>query len=153
SENREKNEEKNASSNEIKNDNNRGRGRIRILQPCHKIADTTNMIWVCDGAANVGQIGHSVGMMLTNTEKGRVCCITAIAAGSKPHIDIAMRAKKNIAINGCGNRCASKVLEKAGVKIGYEIDISKYLQKIPTLDFYEADLKRIATEVVKNANL
>jgi uncharacterized metal-binding protein len=48
---------------------------------------------------------------------------------------------KNIVINGCGNRCASKVLEKADKRIDYEIDISKYLQKVPTLDIYEARCK------------
>lgn len=134
-------------------DKSRERSKIKILQPCHKVADTTNMIWVCDGAANVGQIGHNVGVMLTNDERGRICCINAIAAGSKPHTDIALRAKKNIAINGCANRCASKVLEKAGVKIGYEIELSKYLQKIPTLDFYEADVNHIAEVVSREAKL
>jgi uncharacterized metal-binding protein len=126
---------------------------IKILQLCHEVADVTNMIWVCDGAANVGQIGYNVGVMLTNTGKGRICCITAVAAGSKPHIEIAKKAKKNIAINGCGNKCASKVLEKVGAKIGYEIDISKYLKKVPTLDVYEADVNQIADIVNRDANL
>lgn len=126
---------------------------IKILQLCHEVADVTNMIWVCDGAANVGQIGHNVGVMLTNTGKGRICCITAVAAGSKPHVEIAKKAKKNIAINGCGNKCASKVLEKVGAKIGYEIDISKYLKKVPTLDVYEADVNQIADIVNRDANL
>jgi uncharacterized metal-binding protein len=91
--------------------------------------------------------------MLTNTGKGRICCITAVAAGSKPHVEIAKKAKKNIAINGCGNKCASKVLEKVGAKIGYEIDISKYLKKVPTLDVYEADVNQIADIVNRDANL
>ena len=56
-------------------------------------------------------------------------------------------------INGCGNRCASKVLEKAGKRIDYEIDISKYLQKVPTLDIYNADVKKIVEIVLKEANL
>jgi uncharacterized metal-binding protein len=127
--------------------------RIKILQLCHEIADITNMIWVCDGAANVGQIAHNIGVMLTNMGKGRLCCITAIAAGSKLHIEIAKKTKKNIAINGCGNRCASKVLEKAGAKIDYEIDISKYLKKVPTLDVCEADVNQIADIVNRDANL
>jgi uncharacterized metal-binding protein len=82
-----------------------------------------------------------------------MCCTTAVAAGSKPHLEIAEKAMKNIVINGCGNRCASKVLEKAGKRIDYEIDISKYLQKVPTLDIYEADVKKIAEVVIKEAKL
>jgi uncharacterized metal-binding protein len=125
----------------------------KILPLCYKVAEHENVVWVCDGAANVGQIGHAVGVLLTNLDKARLCCITAVAAHSKPHLDIAEKAKKNIVINGCGNRCASKVLEKAGRRIDYEIDISKYLQKVPTLDIYQADVKRITEIVAKEAKL
>lgn len=125
----------------------------KILQLCYKVAEHENIIWVCDGAANVGQIGHQVGVLLTNMDKARMCCTTAVAAGSKPHLEIAGKSKKNLVIDGCGNRCASKVLEKAGVKIGYSIEISKYLQKVPTLDIYDADVKRIAEIVRKEADL
>jgi uncharacterized metal-binding protein len=125
----------------------------KILPLCYKVAEHENVIWVCDGAANVGQIGHAVGVLLTNLDKARMCCTTAVAAGSKPHLEIADKAMKNIVINGCGNRCASKVLEKAGKRIDYEIDISKYLQKVPTLDIYEADVKKIAEVVIKEAKL
>ncbi|MGQ9624438.1 MAG: putative zinc-binding protein [Candidatus Bathycorpusculaceae bacterium] len=125
----------------------------KILPLCYKVAEHENVIWVCDGAANVGQIGHAVGVLLTNLDKARMCCTTAVAAESKPHLEIAEEAKKNIVINGCGNRCASKVLEKAGKKIDYEIDISKYLQKVPTLDIYQADVKKIAKIVIGEAEL
>lgn len=121
----------------------------KILPLCYKVAEHENVVWVCDGAANVGQIGHAVGVLLTNLDKARMCCTTAVAAGSKPHLDIAEKAKKNIVINGCGNRCASKVMEKAAKRIDYEIDISKYLQKVPTLDIYQGDVKKI-TEIVMN---
>jgi len=127
--------------------------QLKILPLCYKVAEHENVVWVCDGAANVGQIGHAVGVLLTNLDKARMCCTTAVAAGSKPHLEIAEKAKKNIVINGCGNRCASKVLEKAGKRIDYEIDISKYLQKVPTLNIYEADVKKIAEVVIKEAKL
>ncbi len=125
----------------------------RILHPCHEVAEHENLIWVCDGAANVGQIGHAIGVLLTNTGKGRMCCTAAVAAGSKPHVEIAKKAKKNIVINGCSNRCASKILEKAGARIDYEIDISKYLRKIPTLDIYEADVEKVAKIITEEAQL
>ncbi|MCL6579829.1 MAG: zinc-binding protein [Candidatus Bathyarchaeota archaeon] len=125
----------------------------KILPLCYKVAEHENVVWVCDGAANVGQIGHAVGVLLTNLDKARMCCTTAVAAASKPHLEIAEKAKKNIVINGCGNRCASKVMEKAGKRIDYEIDISKYLQKVPTLDIYQADVKKIAKIVINEAKL
>jgi len=125
----------------------------KILPLCYKVAEHENVIWVCDGAANVGQIGHAVGVLLTNLDKARMCCTTAVAADSNPHLEIAKKAKKNIVINGCGNRCASKVMEKAGKRIDYEIDISDHLQKVPTLDIYEADVKKIAEIVIAGAAL
>jgi len=125
----------------------------KILKECSKFAEHENVVWVCDGAANVGQVGQAVGVLLTNMDKARMCCTVAVAAGSKPHLEIAERAKKNIAINGCGNRCASKVLEKAGKKIHYETIISKYLQKVPTLDIYMGDVKKISDIIAKEAQL
>jgi uncharacterized metal-binding protein len=126
---------------------------LKILEDCYKSAEHENVIWVCDGAANVGQVGQAVGVLLTNLDKGRMCCTVAVAAGSSRHLDIAGRAKKNIVINGCGNRCASKVLEKAGKRVDYEINISKYLQKVPTLDIYAADVKKIAKIIMEEAKL
>jgi uncharacterized metal-binding protein len=125
----------------------------KILESCYKSAEHANIVWVCDGAANVGQVGHMIGVLLTNMDKARMCCTTAVAAGSKPHLEIAEKAKKNIVINGCGNRCTSKVMEKAGKRIDYEIDISKYLQKVPTLDIYEADVKKITQTIMEEAKL
>jgi len=125
----------------------------KILPLCYKVAEHENVIWVCDGAANVGQIGQAVGVLLTNLDKARMCCTTAVAASSKPHLEIAKKAKKNVVINGCGNRCASKVMEKAGNRVDYEIDISDYLQKVPTLDIYQADVKKISEVVIAGAGL
>ena len=132
---------------------NSERKEPKILESCYKSAEHENVVWVCDGAANVGQIGHAVGVLLTNLDKARMCCTTAVAADSKSHLEIAAKAKKNIVINGCGNRCASKVLEKAARRIDYEIDISKYLQKVPTLDIYEADVKTMAKIIIDEAKL
>ena len=75
----------------------------RILPLRYQVAQSANAAWVCHGAANVGQIGHAVGVSLANMDKARMCCTTAVAAASKPHLEIAEKAKKNIVINGCGN--------------------------------------------------
>ncbi|MEM2126327.1 MAG: putative zinc-binding protein [Candidatus Methanosuratincola sp.] len=125
----------------------------KILRLCCEVAEHESIIWVCDGAANVGQIGHEVGALLTNMDKVKMCCTTAVAAGSKPRLEIAGKAKRNIVIDRCGNRCAPKKLDKAGVKIGYATVISKYLKKVPTLDLHQVDVNRIAEIVTKDAGL
>ncbi|MBS7611272.1 hypothetical protein KEJ27_03545 [Candidatus Bathyarchaeota archaeon] len=92
-------------------------------------------------------------VLLTNLGKARMCCTTTVAAGSKPHLDMAERAKKNIVINGRANRCASKVFENAGERIDYEIVISKYLKKVSTLDIHMDDVKKIAQMIIEEAKL
>lgn len=60
---------------------------------------------------------------------------------------------ENIIINGCGNRCASKVFENARKRIDYEIVISKFLKKAPTLDIYVGDVEKIAQVIIEEAKL
>jgi uncharacterized metal-binding protein len=126
---------------------------IRLLPYCHKEAERLNIILACDGAASVGQIGHAVAVRLTNSnENARMCCITAIAAEISTHVDIARRAKKLIVINGCANRCASKVLERIQVPYHHEVIISSEgVKKIPTLDFSEEDVIRISDKIAAEA--
>jgi len=126
---------------------------IRLLPVCAKEAENLDIILACDGAASVGQVGHAVAVELTNSrEAARMCCVTAIAAESKMHLDIAKRARKLIIINGCANRCASKVLERLQIPYGYETVIAQEgVQKVSTLDFDAADVKRIAEKIAKEA--
>jgi len=126
---------------------------IRLLPVCTKEAENLDIILACDGAASVGQVGHAVAVELTNSkEAARMCCITAVAAESKPHVGIAHRARKLIVINGCTNRCASKVLERLDIPYDYETVIAKEgVEKVPTLDFDMADVKRIAEKIAKEA--
>ena len=125
----------------------------RMLPLCTKEAEKLDIILACDGAASVGQVGHQVAVELTNSNiAARMCCITAVAAESKAHMDIARPARKLIAINGCANRCASKVLERLNIPYDYETVIAKEgVEKVPTLDFDMADVKRITEKIAKEA--
>ena len=125
----------------------------KTLPGCSKEAENLDIIMACDGAASVGQVGHAVAVDLTNRGSGaRMCCITAVAADSKVHVGIAQRARRLIAINGCSNRCASKVLEAKGLKIDYEYTIAELdVQKAPTLDFDMDDVVRIAEHIANEA--
>lgn len=125
----------------------------QLLPVCGKEAENLDIILTCDGAASVGQVGNQVAIDLTKShEDARMCCMVAIAAESKAHIDIAKRARKLIVINGCANRCASKVLEKLSIPYAYETVIAKEgVEKVSTLDFDAADVKRIAEKIAAEA--
>lgn len=126
----------------------------QLLPVCSKEAEGLDIILTCDGAASVGQVGHEAAKKLTREVEGaRMCCATAIAAESKPHMDIAKRARKLIVINGCQNRCASKVMERLNIDITYEITITnEEVNKKPTLDFDEKDVERISKKIAKDVS-
>lgn len=123
---------------------------VQMLPLCAKEAENLDIILACDGAASVGQVGHDVAVKLTKEQRGaRMCCLSAVAAESKPHVGIAQKARRLIVINGCTNQCASKILEKLNIQPSYEIIIAKEgVDKIPTLDFDERDVQRIAAKIV-----
>jgi uncharacterized metal-binding protein len=80
-----------------------------------------------------------------------MCCLSAVGAGSKTHIDIFKIAKAVIAINGCQLMCASNVLKQKGIGITYEITVAKEgVNKLPSLDFDEEEAKRIAGKIVND---
>lgn len=124
----------------------------KLLPKCSEEAQNLDIILACDGAASVGQVGHEVAVKLTKEQKdARMCCLSAVAAESKPHVKIARDAKRLIVINGCANRCASRILERLQIQPSYEITIAKEgVDKVPTLDFDEKDVTRIAAKIVSD---
>jgi len=125
------------------------------LPACGVDAEKLDIIFPCDGAASVGQVGNHVAIDLTNAGgSARMCCTTAVGAGSEQHVGIGKRARRVIVINGCANRCASKVMEQRGVEVAHEYVIAKMgVSKIPTLDFGEADVARIAAQIAQEVGL
>ena len=123
----------------------------KFLPLCHKEAERLYIIFACSGAASVGKIGHEVGVLLSKAGKrARLCCTTAVAAGSEMHIDIGRRAKKVIVIDGCPMKCATKVIRKAGIDIDYSFTITDFgIAKQPTLDISDGEVVRIASEIAK----
>jgi uncharacterized metal-binding protein len=111
------------------------------------------IVATCDGASSTGQIGNEVGRRLTKTYPNmvRMCCLSAVAAGSKTHIDIFKNAKAVIAINGCQLMCASKALRDKGVQTSYEIVVAKEgVDKLPSLDFSDEEVEKIADKIVND---
>jgi uncharacterized metal-binding protein len=78
-----------------------------------------------------------------------MCCLSAVAAGSKTHLDIFKNAKAVIAVNGCQLMCASNILKGKGTSITYEVVIAKEgINKLPSLDFSDEEVSKIADKVV-----
>lgn len=127
----------------------------KFLPSCHKEAENLDIIFTCSGAASVGKIGHEVGVLLTNAgQNARLCCTTALAAGSEMHLDIGRRAKRVIVIDGCPMKCATRVMEKAGIKVDYSFTVTDFgMAKQPTLDISDEDVLKIALEIAKRTGI
>jgi uncharacterized metal-binding protein len=127
-------------------------GKYQLLPHCATHAKELIIVATCDGAATVGQVGNEVARRLTKTLPNlvRMCCLSAVAAGSKTHLDIFKNAKGIIAINGCQLTCASNVLRQRGINIAYEMVVAKEgVDKLPSLDFTDEEVERIADKISK----
>jgi uncharacterized metal-binding protein len=127
--------------------------RYQLLPHCATHTKDLIIVATCDGASSTGQIGNEVGRRLTKTYPNtvRMCCLSAVGAGSKTHIDIFKSAKAVIAINGCQLMCASKVLRDKGIQISYEVVVAKEgIDKLPSLDFSDEEVMKIANKIVND---
>ena len=126
--------------------------KYTLLPSCSKYAPNLIIVAACDGASSVGQIGNEVARILTKKYPNlvRMCCLAAVAAGSKIHLKIFRDAKAVIAINGCPLKCASNVLRKQGIEPAYEVTITELgVPKASTLDFDEEIAHKIALRIVE----
>ncbi|MCC5994366.1 MAG: putative zinc-binding protein [Candidatus Aenigmarchaeota archaeon] len=131
---------------------NENQTKYQLLPHCATHASELIIVASCDGASTVGQIGNEVARRLTKTfpDKVRMCCITAVSAGSETHLNIFKKAKAVLAINGCQLMCTSNVLKQRGIEPTYEIVVAKEgVSKLPSLDFSEEDVNKIADKIVK----
>ena len=79
----------------------------------------------------------------------RMCCLSAVGAGSETHIKIFREAKAVITINGCQLMCASNILRQRDLKITYEVTVAKEgVNKLPSLDYTDEEVEKIAGKIV-----
>jgi uncharacterized metal-binding protein len=126
--------------------------RYQLLPRCATYAENLIVVATCDGASTVGQVGNEVARRLTKKfpDIVRMCCLSAVAAGSKVHVDIFRRARAVIVINGCQLMCASNVLKQRGINPSYEVVVAKEgVDKLPSLDFTDEEVEMIADRVVE----
>jgi len=124
--------------------------KFTLLPHCSTYAPNLIIVATCDGASSTGQIGNEVARILTNRypQLVRMCCLSAVGAGSQLHLKIFRDAKAVIAINGCPLKCASNVLRKNGIEPTYEVTVSELgIAKQPTLDFDQETVEAIAKKI------
>ncbi len=127
--------------------------KYQLLPRCVTYAENLIILATCDGASNVGQVGNEVARRLTKIFPNlvRMCCLSAVGAGSKIHIETFRKAKAVISINGCELACASNILRQKGIEPTFEVTVVKEgVNKIPTLDFDDETIAKISDRIVHN---
>jgi uncharacterized metal-binding protein len=74
------------------------------------------LIFACSGAADVGEIADRAARQLTRQGAGKMFCVAAIGAQVPDMVDKAKSAGKVAVIDGCEKACATKCMERAGIK-------------------------------------
>ena len=117
-----------------------------------------NAVFCCFGC--MSSVGTLTGVAMLEAyrrldkEKNGLFCTSAIAAGVPKHRKTTAQAKAIIAIDGCYNKCTTKILERDGLRIDRHLNLLSDLG-IPKLgpfrpfDYSQEDLDRTVSEIVK----
>lgn len=117
-----------------------------------------NAIFCCFGC--MSSVGTLTGVAVLEAykrldkEKTGLFCTSAIAAGIPKHRKTTEKAKTIIVIDGCQNRCATKILEKDGIQVDKTLNLVQDL-KIPKVgpfkpfDFKKEDMDKTVEEIIQ----
>lgn len=117
-----------------------------------------NALFVCFGAmSSAGTLtGIAVleAMKKLDPKKTALFCTSALAVDVPKHKKTTEEAKRIIAIDGCANRCTSKIIEQAGFKVDRSLNLVKDLsveKKGPfrPFDYTEEELQRAIDAIVR----
>jgi len=90
-----------------------------------------NALFVCFGAMSssgtLTGIAVLEAMKVLDPKKTGIFCSAALAVDVPKHKKTVQAAKRIIAIDGCANCCASRIIEQAGFKVDRELNFVKDL--------------------------
>ena len=90
-----------------------------------------NALFVCFGimssAGTLTGVAALEAMKKLDPKKTGLFCTSALAADVPKHRKTTQAAKRIIAIDGCANRCATRIVEKSGFKVDKSLNLVKDL--------------------------
>lgn len=116
-----------------------------------------NALFACFGAMSssgtLTGIAVLEAMKKLDPMKTGVFCSSALAVDVPKHRKTVEAAKKIIAIDGCANRCTSKIIEKAGLKIDRSLNLVKDLSvekrgPFRPFDYTKEELEKTVTAII-----
>ncbi len=80
-----------------------------------KSKSNANLVFVCGGAADVGEVADRAARQLSREGHASMSCLAGIAARDADMMFNVELAQKTLVINGCPRACASKAFRVAGL--------------------------------------
>jgi uncharacterized metal-binding protein len=116
-----------------------------------------NALFACFGAMSSAGTLTGVAMLEAikklDPKKTGIFCTSALAVDVPKHKKTTQGAKRIIAIDGCANRCASKIIEQAGFKVDRALNLVKDLSvekrgPFRPLDYTEEELQKTVEAII-----
>ena len=116
-----------------------------------------NALFACFGvmssAGTLTGIAVLEAMKKLDPKKTGLFCSSALAVDVPKHKKTTQAAKRIIAIDGCANRCTSKIIEKAGLKIDKSLNLVKDLSvekrgPFRPFDYTEEELQKTVEAII-----
>jgi uncharacterized metal-binding protein len=117
-----------------------------------------NALFVCFGAMSssgtLTGIAVLEAMKRLDPKKTGIFCSSALAVNVPKHRKTTEAAKRIIAIDGCANRCTSKIIEQAGFKVNRALNLVKDLSiekrgPFRPFDYTEEEFQKTVEAIVR----
>lgn len=117
-----------------------------------------NALFVCFGvmssAGTLTGVAALEAMKKLDPKKTGLFCTSALAADVPKHKKTTQAAKRIIVVDGCANRCASRIVEKSGFKVDKSLNLVKDLAiekrgPFRAFDYTPEELQKTVDAIVK----
>lgn len=80
-------------------------------------------VLTCAGGSNTGQIANAAGIKLAEKGVGYLACLAGVGAQAEGTLAKLAKARAVAVIDGCPVACARGMLDKAGIKVDYYLQV------------------------------
>jgi uncharacterized metal-binding protein len=110
---------------------------------------SNTLLFACSGAADVGGLTDHAARMLTREKAASMYCTAAVAAGVHTALERCAGASRLVAIDGCSQCCAQKILARAGFSDCAHIELGSLGLVKGESPITEENVERVARAVRK----
>lgn len=106
------------------------------------------LIFTCAGASHAGQVANRAGVQAAQQGLGNLFCVAAVAADIPDKMDRTRKAGRRVAIDGCDDHCARRIMERAGIPVDVHVVLTDMgIEKKPAQPDMIGDAKRVVDKV------